>query len=186
MSLWNGSPERSPSRAQQALGGGLRSRCTPPEEGCFDRLPRHRLPPRIQPVDPKKTPSNREYQLLAVLLRNEWTAGKGAELNGRQMARAYEVEADETIPYGTVYTLLGAMEESGWVRSREDLHEGRRTRWYRINRKGLDAVERWRKRSSTLLDLTTPPPSRSSAPKSPKPKGSQGSSSSEQAQRAST
>jgi DNA-binding PadR family transcriptional regulator len=107
-------------------------------------------------VDPKKTPSSREYQLLAILVRNEWTAGKGAELNGRQIARAYEDLADESIPYGTVYTLLAAMEGAGWVRSREDVHQGRRTRWYRINRRGLDAVDRWRTRSAGLLALTTP------------------------------
>jgi len=111
-------------------------------------------------VNPKKVPSSREYQLLAVLVRGEWDAGVGAELNGRQIAKAYEAAADEAIPYGTVYTLLSAMEESGWVRSREDLHEGRRTRWYRINKRGAAAVERWRERNTALLDLTTPRPRR--------------------------
>ena len=116
-------------------------------------------------MNPKKVPSSREYQLLAVLVRNEWVAGKASELNGRQIARNYEAAADEAIPYGTVYTLLGAMEESGWVRPREDLHEGRRTRWYRINKPGAAAVERWRERNAALLDLTTPTTKRT------KPKG---------------
>ena len=143
---------------QRVLARKLRTFCRCLAGAHSHELPPHLIFPRIHAVDPKKIPSSREYQLLAVLVRSEWTGGKGAELNGRQIAKAYEKEADETIPYGTVYTLLGAMEESAWVRSREDLHEGRRTRWYRINKKGIDAVERWRKRSSLLLNLTTPPP----------------------------
>lgn len=106
----------------------------------------------------KKIPSSREYQLLAALLRHTWTAGANAELNGRQIARAYEAAAGELIPSGTVYTLLNHMEGWGWMQSREDLFEGRRTRWYRIKRPGLAAVDRWRYRSSTLLGLTTRPP----------------------------
>jgi DNA-binding PadR family transcriptional regulator len=107
-------------------------------------------------VDAKKTPSSREYQLLAVLVRNEWVNGKGAELNGRAIAKAYEQEVDDRIPSGTVYTLLAAMEELDWVKSREDIFEGRRTRWYWLTKRGIDAVERWRQRASVLLQLTDP------------------------------
>ena len=111
---------------------------------------------RISRVDPKKIPSDREYQLLAVLVRNERAKGKDAEMNGRQIAKAYEDEIGEKIPYGTVYTLLDAMEVCGWLRSREYLFEGRRTRWYKTNKRGLDAVHRWRERKQQLLALTDP------------------------------
>ena len=117
-------------------------------------------PSRIARVDAKKTPSSREYQLLAVLVRNEWSQGKGAELNGRQIAKAYEQEVDERIPSGTVYTLLAAMEEWEWVKSRENIHEGRRTRWYWLTKRGTDAVERWRERAAVLLQLTDPAPAK--------------------------
>ena len=120
-------------------------------------------------MDAKKTPSSREYQLLAVLVRNEWSQGKGAELNGRQIARAYEEEVDERIPSGTVYTLLAAMEDWEWVKSRENIHEGRRTRWYCLTKRGLEAVERWRERTAALLQLTDP--AQSKRKKQGRPKG---------------
>ena len=41
---------------------------------------------------------------------------------------------------------------NGWLRSREYLFEGRRTRWYKTNKRGLDAVHRWRERKQQLLD----------------------------------
>ncbi len=43
---------------------------------------------KLRAVNPKKVPSSREYQLLAVPVRGEWDAGVGAELNGRQNAKA--------------------------------------------------------------------------------------------------
>lgn len=92
------------------------------------------------------TPSNREFQLLAVLAPRDHQ-GEGPELSGREIAKTHEKETDEAVPYGMVHTFLSAMEEAGWVRSSQDLGDGHRTR-YQLNPIGLDAVDRWRSASA--------------------------------------
>jgi len=83
---------------------------------------------------------------LAVLAPRDHQ-GEGPELSGREIAKVYEKETDEAVPYGKVHTFLRAMEEAGWVRSSADLGDVRRTR-YQLNPIGLDAVDRWRSNSA--------------------------------------
>jgi DNA-binding PadR family transcriptional regulator len=94
------------------------------------------------------TPSDREFQLLAVLAPGEQSQTDGPELSGRQIAKTHEEETHEAVSYGRVHTFLHAMEERGWVRSREDHHDGRHTRLYRLDPRGLEAVSRWRRDSA--------------------------------------
>lgn len=86
-------------------------------------------------MDRNKVPSPRELQLLALVV---------TERIGREVAKLYERETGERIPYGTVYTLLADMEEAGWVRSREDKRNGRRVRLFEIRGLGAKALNRGR------------------------------------------
>lgn len=86
-------------------------------------------------MDPEKTPSPRELQLLALVV---------TETIGRDVAKAYEQETGKRIPYGTVYSLLDQMEEAGWVRSRDDMRNGRRVRHFKLKGPGVKALNRGR------------------------------------------
>jgi DNA-binding PadR family transcriptional regulator len=84
-------------------------------------------------MNPDKIPSPREHQLLALVV---------TERIGRDIAKLYEKETGERIPYGTVYTVLDGMEKSGWVSSREETRGGRRIRLYKIQGAGVAAFNR--------------------------------------------
>ena len=86
-------------------------------------------------MDPKKIPSARELQLLALVVK---------ETIGREVAKVFEKETGKRIPYGTVYSLLDAMAEAGWVSSREEMRNGRRIRLFRIKGAGAKALNRGR------------------------------------------
>ena len=84
-------------------------------------------------------PSERAYRLLAVLGR----AAVSAELDGRQVARAYEQESGERIAGGAVYELLDKMVAAQWVEMREE-QDSARKRWYRITPRGVETLQRER------------------------------------------
>ena len=63
------------------------------------------------------------------------------ELNGRELARAFEQSAGRDIPFGTLYRTMDGMVAAGLVTSRE-AHEGRRTRYYGITAQGRQALHR--------------------------------------------
>lgn len=110
------------------------------------------------PTRSKKIPE-RELQILALVARKNAEEGAKAEINGRELAAQFEKERNKaTIPYGTLYTILGAMETNGWVKSRKTKLEGRWTRWFRMTSKGEQALEAAREYYRQLADFAKPRP----------------------------
>lgn len=97
--------------------------------------------------------SERELQVLAILDRELRREGGEGELNGRQIAKAFEDAHGAPIPYATLYTLLAAMQGAGWVEGRQTVHEGRRTRWSRITSVGQEQLREGRAYFRKLADF---------------------------------
>jgi DNA-binding PadR family transcriptional regulator len=70
-----------------------------------------------------KIPSPREVELLRLVI---------TERTGREVAKAYESESGQSIPYSTVYACFADMEKRGWVRIRDEEKGDRRVRWIKI------------------------------------------------------
>ena len=84
-----------------------------------------------------KTPSAVEYQLLALVVR---------ERSGREVAKAYQAETGKSISYGTLYVVLGRLQEQGWVKVRDDQDVDGRIRYFKITglgAKALASTRRW-------------------------------------------
>lgn len=79
-------------------------------------------------------PSPVQYLILNLIV---------TERSGREIARKYKRDTGRTISYGTLYTTLKRMKESGWVTVREDSgeFEDGRVRHYRISSGGIRAME---------------------------------------------
>jgi DNA-binding PadR family transcriptional regulator len=76
--------------------------------------------------------SNLEFQLLAVL---------GAkEQSGREVAAAYHQETDQDLSYGSLYTTLRRLKESGFVDARDAEDADGRVRYFKINGHGRAAL----------------------------------------------
>ena len=114
------------------------------------------------PSDRMKKIPPREFQVLALLDRHRREHGVEGELNGRSIAVEFEQEEKGPIPYGTLYTLLAALGQTGWVSSRKDKCEGRWNRWFRITDAGIEALEGGRAYYRALADFASAP--RSTAP----------------------
>ena len=71
-----------------------------------------------------KIPSAREVELLRLVI---------TERSGREVAKAYEAENGERIPYGTLYTVFAQMEARGWVKIRQSTKGDRRVRLIKID-----------------------------------------------------
>ena len=111
----------------------------------------------------KKIPP-REFQVLALLERHRREQGAKGELNGRNIAAEFEKEENSPIPYGTLYTLLAALEQTGWVNSRKDKCEGRWNRWFHITDAGAEALEGGRAYYRCLANFAADPQSTSPQP----------------------
>jgi DNA-binding PadR family transcriptional regulator len=79
-------------------------------------------------LDLMSLPSDTEFELLALL--------GPSEISGRDLAKLYESETGSTISYGTLYTTLRRMKETGWVAVREDQDEDGRVRFFSITNGG--------------------------------------------------
>jgi DNA-binding PadR family transcriptional regulator len=82
-------------------------------------------------MDPDKIPSPRELQLLSLVV---------TERNGREVAKLFEEEMGERIPYGTVYTVFAQLERAGWVRIRDQRDGDRRVRLIQLTAPGKRAL----------------------------------------------
>jgi DNA-binding PadR family transcriptional regulator len=88
------------------------------------------------------TLSNLEFQLLAVL---------GAkEQSGRDVALAYHGETGQELSYGSLYTTLRRLKESGFVDTRESEDEDGRIRYFKINGHGRAALAARRRELHSL------------------------------------
>jgi DNA-binding PadR family transcriptional regulator len=79
-----------------------------------------------------KLPSKTERALLDAL--------GGRERSGRDLAKQYEKESGKSISYGTLYTTMARLKDSGWVDSREDINGDRRVRLFKITGQGQSAL----------------------------------------------
>lgn len=104
----------------------------------------------------KKKIPERELQVLALVARENAENGPKAETNGRELAAQFEKERKADIPYGTLYTILDAMEQNGWVKSRKTKLEGRWTRWFRMTVRGDKALEEARQYYRDLAEFAKP------------------------------
>jgi DNA-binding PadR family transcriptional regulator len=79
-----------------------------------------------------KLPSPTEFNLLMAL---------GAqEMSGRDLARRYESEQKRSISYGTLYTAMRRLKDSGWVTVRDDEDEDGRVRFFKLTGSGIDKL----------------------------------------------
>jgi DNA-binding PadR family transcriptional regulator len=91
-----------------------------------------------------KLPSDLELALLALTVR---------ESTGRQLAQEYEKRHKKPLSYGSLYTTLRRMVETGWLKQREDADEDGRLRWYLITAEGRRAHERGIEHRSAAIRL---------------------------------
>jgi DNA-binding PadR family transcriptional regulator len=85
-------------------------------------------------------------QLLALIV---------TERNGREIAKLFQKETGQRLPYGTVYATLKLMEEAGWVSAKDELRD-RDRRWvrlFRITGAGTKALNRGREFYRDLADF---------------------------------
>ncbi len=79
-----------------------------------------------------RLPSEKEFQLLALTT---------AERTGRDIAKLYKRAAGRSISYGTLYPTLRRLVDAGWVRSRDDVNEAGRIKWFLITGEGRRTLE---------------------------------------------
>ena len=72
-----------------------------------------------------KLPSQKEFELLALL-------SDGREHAGRAVALRYKEETGRTISYGTLYTTFRRLRSAGWIDAREDEDQDGRVRYFRV------------------------------------------------------
>lgn len=82
-----------------------------------------------------------EFQLLALTVE---------ERTGRQVAKEYERAMRSSISYGTLYPTLRRLADSGWVKSRDEITERGRVKWFRITGEGRRVLAAARARYSLL------------------------------------
>jgi DNA-binding PadR family transcriptional regulator len=75
-----------------------------------------------------------EMQLLALV------SDRDQELSGRDIAKLYRQETGRTISYGTLYTTLRRLKESGWITSRDAEDVDGRVRYFLITATGVRAL----------------------------------------------
>ena len=84
-----------------------------------------------------RIPNRRDAGILGILI--------GGEQYGRAIRREYEARYGEQIPFGSLYVVLGRLEEKGLVKSRfaESTHErgGNRRKYFTILGKGVKALK---------------------------------------------
>lgn len=83
-----------------------------------------------------KMPSPTEMNLL--------TALGAREISGRDLAKRYEQETGSSISYGTLYTTMRRLKDSGWVEVREAETEDRRVRYFKISGAGAKIIHQVR------------------------------------------
>ena len=86
--------------------------------------------------------SNLEFQLLALLGSKEQT--------GREVAAAYDRETGGKLSYGTLYTTLRRLKESGFLDARDADDVDGRVRYFKINGHGRAALAASRAQYQTL------------------------------------
>ncbi|HTH47943.1 MAG TPA: PadR family transcriptional regulator [Candidatus Limnocylindria bacterium] len=78
------------------------------------------------------------------------------ELSGRELAKAYSEQTGRAMPFGTLYTAMRRLKESGWVETRDDNDEDGRLRFFSVTGSGIaamNAVNTFRPNSLTLGGL---------------------------------
>jgi DNA-binding PadR family transcriptional regulator len=83
-----------------------------------------------------------EFQLLALTVE---------ERTGRDVAKEYERITRSTISYGTLYPTLRRLADSGWVKSRDEITERGRVKWFRITGEGRRVLAAARERYGLLM-----------------------------------
>lgn len=80
-----------------------------------------------------KLPSPLEMDLLCAL--------GSREVSGRELAKRYESEHGKSISYGSLYTTMRRLKETGWVEMREDEEVDRRVRYFKMTGHGISALQ---------------------------------------------
>ena len=79
-----------------------------------------------------KIPSPTEFDLLSALGMRE--------VSGRDLAKRYESETGKSMSYGTLYTAMRRLKDSGWVTARDDEEGDRRVRHFKLSDSGAAAL----------------------------------------------
>lgn len=82
-----------------------------------------------------------EFQLLALTVE---------ERTGRDIAKEYKRITRSSISYGTLYPTLRRLADSGWVKSRDEITERGRVKWFRITGEGRRVLAAARERYGLL------------------------------------
>lgn len=91
-----------------------------------------------------KIASKREIELLCLV----WTEAA----TGREVAQRYREQSSDSLPYGTIYTLLSSMAVRGWVKKSCDCDD-HRVRRLVITAAGREALLAARRYHQNLVDL---------------------------------
>jgi DNA-binding PadR family transcriptional regulator len=92
-----------------------------------------------------KLPSMLEFTLMALIGPNE--------IAGRPLAKLYKQETGKAISYGTLYTTLRRLIESGLVACREDEDKDGRLRFFVLTAQGHQVLTEARLRYEELVRL---------------------------------
>lgn len=95
-----------------------------------------------------KMPSPVEYKLLTSL--------GVREVSGRDLAKRYEADQGTSISYGTLYTAMRRLKESGWVEARDADEPDRRVRYFRLSAYGQKMWPELEKLRTMLLGWEVP------------------------------
>jgi len=82
-----------------------------------------------------------EFQLLALTVE---------ERTGRDIAKEYKRITRSTISYGTLYPTLRRLSDAGWAKSRDEITERGRVKWFRITGEGRRVLAAARARYELL------------------------------------
>lgn len=94
----------------------------------------------------KILPTPRQLQLLALIV---------VESIGRDITKRLSKKLGKRVPYSSVYTALGDLEERGWVSSRDSERGGRRIREFKLTGPGVRVLNEAREYYRNLADFGT-------------------------------